>query len=98
MDGNCHVEPVYKTATPEELGAASLVMLAIQGMGCRNCATRVQNSLIQVKGVIDAEVYHSYGVAEVIYNPNLTTHEALLEAVARDGGDGRHEYRAQIYG
>lgn len=98
MDDQCHVEPVQKTATPEEMGTTSLVMLAVQGMGCRNCATRVQNSLIQVKGVIEAEVYHTSGVAEVIYNPKLTTGDALVEAVARAGGDGRHEYRAQIFG
>lgn len=98
MEENCHVEPIHKTATPEEMNSTSLVMLAVSGMGCRNCATRVKNSLIQVKGVIDAEVYHSSGVAEVIYNPNLTTQTALVEAVARAGGDGRHEYRARVYG
>jgi copper chaperone CopZ len=97
MENNCHVEPVNKTVTPEELESTSLVTLAVRGMGCRNCATRVQNSLIQVKGVIDAEVYHTSGVAEVIYNPNLTTRDALVEAVARAGGDGKHEYRAWIY-
>jgi len=98
MNDQCHVEPVQKTATPEEMGTTSLVILAVQGMGCRNCATRVQNSLIQVKGVIDAEVYHTSGIAEIIYNPNLTTQMALVEAVALAGGDGRHEYRAWIYG
>lgn len=97
MENNCHIEPVKKTITPEELESTSLVMLTIQGMGCRNCATRVQNSLIQVKGVIDAEVYHTSGVAEVIYNPNLTTQDALVEAVTQAGGDGKHEYRAWIY-
>ena len=78
------------------MNSTSLIMLAVSGMGCRNCATRVKNSLIQVKGVIDAEVYHTSGVAEVVYNPNLTTPMALVEAVAQAGGDGRHEYRARI--
>ncbi|HEX7973117.1 MAG TPA: heavy metal-associated domain-containing protein [Anaerolineales bacterium] len=98
MEQDCHVEPVNKTITSEEMETASLVMLAVQGMGCRNCATRVRNSLIQVRGVIDAEVYHTSGVAEVIYNPNLITQAALLEAVARAGGDGKHEYQARLYG
>ena len=97
MDDQCQVEPVQKTVTQEEMETTSLIMLAVRGMGCPNCATRVKNSLIQVNGVIDAEVYHTSGVAEVIYNPNLTTQAALLEAVARAGSDGRHEYRAWLY-
>jgi len=97
MDDQCHVELVQKTVTPEEMETTSLVMLAVQGMGCRNCATRVKNSLIQVKGVIEAEVYHTSGIAEIIYNPNLTTQMALVEAVAQAGNDGRHKYRAWIY-
>lgn len=98
MDDQCHVEPIQKKATPEETESTSLIRLAVLGMGCPNCATRVRNSLIRVTGVIDAVVEHTFGIAEVIYNPNLTTQDALVNAVARAGGDGRHEYRAQIYG
>lgn len=98
MENNCHVEPIYKTVAPEERESTTQIMLTVQGMGCRNCATRVQNSLIQVKGVTDAEVSHISGIAEVIFSPSLTTQMELLEAVARAGGDGRHEYRALIYG
>lgn len=98
MEENCRVEPNNKEITAEEMETSSLVILAVSGMGCRNCATRVRNSLIQVKGVIDADVYHTIGVAEVIYNPKLTDHAALIEAVAKAGGDGRHSYNAWIYG
>jgi copper chaperone CopZ len=62
-------------------------------MGCPNCAARVRNSLISLKGVVDAEVDHTIGMAEVVFNPSLTAIPALIEAVARAGGDGRHEYR-----
>lgn len=97
MKEQCHVEPLQKTAASIEMETTSEVILAVQGMGCSNCANRVRNSLIQINGVIDAVVNHIFGVAEVIYNPNLTTREALASAVARAGGDGRHEYRAWIY-
>jgi copper chaperone CopZ len=97
MDKECHVEPVRKTIKPEEMEVTTQVTLAIQGMGCPNCAIRVQNSLIKVSGVIEAEVNHMSGVADVVYNPNLTTQKVLVEAVVHAGGDGRHSYSAQIF-
>lgn len=97
MEEQCHVEPLQKTATHEEKQSTNLIVLAVQGMGCPNCANRVRNSVIQVDGVVDALVDHTYGLAQVIYNPNLTNQEALIDAVARAGGDGRHEYRAWMY-
>jgi copper chaperone CopZ len=97
MDDQCHVEPLQKTATHEEKQSTTLIMLAVQGMGCTNCAARVQNSLLQINGVVAAIADHEYGLAQVIYNPDLTTQEALIDAVARAGGDGRHEYRAWVY-
>ena len=65
-------------------------------MGCPNCAARVRNSLIALTGVVEAYVDHTAGMAQVNFNPNLTNLPALVEAVAQAGGDGRHEYRAQL--
>ena len=96
MDENCHVEPLQKAATADEQKITTWTLLAVYGMGCPNCANRVRNSLISLKGVVDAEVDHRIGTAEVVFNPNLTAISALIEAVARAGGDGRHIYRAQL--
>ena len=98
MDENCHVEPLQKTATAEEQQTTTSALLAVWGMGCPNCAARVRNSLLSLKGVVDAEVDHTIGMAEVVFNPSLTTVPALIEAVARAGGDRRHRYRAQLWG
>jgi len=95
MDENCHVELLQKTATAEEQQTTTSALLAVWGMGCPNCAARVRNSLISLKGVVDAEVDHTIGMAEVVFNPSLTAIPALIEAVTRAGGDGRHEYRAR---
>jgi copper chaperone CopZ len=95
MDENCHVEPLQKTATSEEQQTTTSALLAVWGMGCPNCAARVRNSLLALHGVNNAEVDHTIGMAEVVFNPNLTAIPALIEAVARAGGDGRHEYRAR---
>ncbi len=96
MDENCHVEPLQKTATPEEQQATTSALLAVGGMGCPNCAARVRNSLLALTGVVEAQVLLETGVAEVTYNPSLTDIPALINAVAQAGGDGRHDYRAQV--
>ena len=65
-------------------------------MGCQNCANRVRNSLVSLKGVVDARVDHNIGKAQVAYNPDLTGIDDLVAAVASAGGDGRHEYGARL--
>ncbi len=45
--------------------------------------------------MVSAYVDHTLGMAKVTFNPELVTVPLLIEAVARAGGDGRHEYRAR---
>ncbi len=96
MDENCHVDPIQKTATAEERQATTATLLAVQGMGCPNCAARVRNSLLSLAGVVEAKVVLDLAIADVTYNPGLTNVPALIRAVAGAGGDGRHEYRAEV--
>ncbi len=96
MDENCHVEPLQKVATVDERTNTTWTLLAVHGMGCPNCANRVRNSLITLNGVIEACVDHVRGLADVEFNPNLVTIPALIDAVARAGSDGRHNYRAVL--
>jgi len=96
MDEQCHVEPLQKVATDDERSKTPWTLLAVYGMGCPNCAARVRNSLLSLYGVIEAYVDHVFGMAQVVFNPELATVEALLLAVARAGNDGRHEYGAQL--
>jgi copper chaperone CopZ len=98
MSDDCHVEPVHKTATAEELEQSTLIFLAVFGMGCPRCAMRVRNSLLTITGVSNAYVDHLAGMAQVVFNPVLTTVPALLDAVTRAGGDGRHNYWAAYLG
>ena len=94
MTEHCHVEPVQKTASAEELAELTEIWLAIFGMGCPTCARRVTNSLLSLSGVVEALVDHLAGMAKVTYNPTITAIPALLEAVERAGNDGRHTYWA----
>ena len=95
MDEKCHVDPIEKIATVEERQNSASALLAVKGMGCPNCAARVRNSLLSLSGVVDAQVLLEAGMAEIKYNPDLTNVLALVDAVARAGGDARHQYRAQ---
>lgn len=93
---DCHVEPINKAVTDDELAQESRVLFEVLGMGCVNCATRVRNSIIGLHGVVSAEVDHMRGLADVSYNPGLTTVEEMVQVVAQAGGDARHEYRAFV--
>lgn len=97
MDDNCYVEPIYKNAASEdEIRNADRALLAVWGMGCPNCATRVRNSLLSVEGVIGVDVYLNMAMAEVRYDGRRVLPQALVNAVSSAGNDDRHEYRAQL--
>jgi copper chaperone CopZ len=97
MEENCYVEPIYKTAvSAQQLQQADRATLAIWGMGCQNCVTRVRNSLLATEGVYGVDVYLNMALAEVMYDSKRVLPKQLLEAVAQAGNDGRHEYRAQL--
>jgi copper chaperone CopZ len=93
MDPKCHVEPVTKVATPEELVEVQRLRLNILGMGCENCALRVKNSLLSLLGVVTAEVDHLNASATVSYNPGMVDLMDLAEAVTNADASGRHDYR-----
>lgn len=96
MDENCHVEPIEKVINVDELSEARIAALAVSGMGCVNCGTRVRNSLLALNGVVSADVDWQRGLALVDYVPAQTTLDALVNAVAAAGNDGRHDYRARV--
>jgi copper chaperone CopZ len=95
MDENCHVDPIQKEPSSEELASNEATSLAIRGMGCPNCAMRVRNSLLALEGVSTAYVDHAIGLANVMFNPNMASIADIVKAVSDAGGDGRHEYFAR---
>ena len=95
MENQCHVDAIEKESSPADVNDAIIARLAVDGMGCINCGTRVRNSLLAVAGVVSADVDWQSGLALVDYVPAKTTIVALVRAVADAGNDGRHHYRAQ---
>ena len=97
MDENCYIEPIYKnSALANQLQKADKATLAVQGMGCENCATRVRNGLLSLDGVYGVDVYLNMALAEVTYDGKKISAQRLVEAVSRAGNDGHHEYRAEL--
>jgi copper chaperone CopZ len=93
---NCHVEPVNKPLDKEALASAEAAYLAVWGMGCPRCATRVRNGLLSLDGVLLADVFLDRGMAAAAYDPERVSPKDLVAAVAGAGNDGRHHYRAEI--
>ena len=96
MDESCYVEPINKTASADQLRKADSALLAVRGMGCENCATRVRNSLLALDGVYTADIYLNMAMAEVSFDSQKVSAQMLVEAVTRAGNDGRHECRAEL--
>jgi Cu+-exporting ATPase len=61
--------------------------LAITGMTCAACATRIEKSLHQVPGVGEASVNLALERAQVRFDPARTTTEQLIAAVREAGYD-----------
>ena len=69
------------TATPDE----QRVAFPVTGMTCAACQGRVQRTLEQAPGVVDASVNLMTGTATVTYDPSSTTPGALVETVRGTG-------------
>lgn len=93
---NCQVEPVQKSLDPARLPAAMVGYLAVGGMGCPRCATRVRNGLLALEGILMSEVFLEEGLAAVAFDPAQVSPSDLVSAVAAAGNDGRHRYQADI--
>lgn len=65
--------------------ASEEVVLDIEGMTCASCATTVRKALMQLDGVLDAEVTYTPAQARVRYDPGRVS-EAALTTATRNAG------------
>jgi len=93
---NCHVEPIIKPLDTNALESALVSLMAVSGMGCPRCATRVSNSLLSVDGVLSADVKLEQGVVAAAYDPEQVDTSDLINAVSLAGNDGHHNYQANV--
>ena len=92
---NTGLEMTTTDTTPETTTPAASVesaQLAVEGMHCASCVTRIERELKAVPGVLDAAVSLPTGEARVRYTPAAVQVAQLEQAVRRAG------YRAQPKG
>lgn len=93
---NCQVLPLDKPASLQQLAEAATAFFLISGMGCSTCATRVRNGLLQIEGVVAADVILNRHLARVWYNPEVLQPESLPARLPAVTADGRHHYTAHL--
>ncbi len=96
MHQDIFVEPLKKSVNEEAANEAQMALLAIVGMRCPNCVTRVHNRLLSLEGVVSADIDLERGLAFVDYVPAKTNPQALVLAVSGAGDADRHNYRAVV--
>ena len=96
MHENYHIEPLPRAAIPQWQRTTTAALLAVEGLDCPSCVTQVRNSLLALTGVVEAQVLPSLGLAHITSNPRSTNIPALMKAVMRAGGDGRHMYTVRL--
>lgn len=96
MDDSCNIKPVQKTSSAEENQKTLQAYLAISGLNCPNCATRVRNALISTFGVTNAIIDHADGLGEVTYNPDMIQPASFVEVISKAGDGGKHSYSAMV--
>lgn len=61
------------------------VTIKLGGMVCRACAQTIEENLLQIRGVIAAEVSYWKSEARVEYDPELTNEDAIKQSIERTG-------------
>lgn len=92
----CHVTPFSKVVSQEQLSQAATALLLVRGMGCPTCALRVRNGLLQIDGVLAADVVLSSSLARVWYDPGVVQPDFVASAMSAFAGDGKHHYTAHL--
>src|SRR6185369_4335632 len=69
------------------MAATETIELRVTGMHCASCQSRVQRSLAEQVGVVDASVNLILNSAAVTFDPAATTPERLVQAIRETGYD-----------
>jgi Cu+-exporting ATPase len=79
----------YSAAAPpaKKECAAELqkIRLAIKGMSCASCVTRIERALENCPGAVSANVNPATATADVVYRPTKTNLDAFDQAIAASG-------------
>ena len=85
-----------KQGSPRQLAQAATVILLVRGMDCPACALRVRNALLQIEGVVAADVALDHGLAKIWYDAQRVQPELLAVRLPTLADDANHHYTAQL--
>lgn len=75
----------FTTAAQKEQqpAAGKTATLKVSGMSCGACAARVEKAAKEIDGVKAAKVDQPKGIAEITYDAEKTTPEAIAKAISK---------------
>jgi copper chaperone CopZ len=68
-------------SSESELGELRELKLKVDGMTCESCAEAIERSLMQVNGIVKADVSYAEGKAVVVYDPSTISRQGVVESV-----------------
>ena len=74
-----------ETAVDVSKADGTQLALAVTGMHCGKCSSKITVALTNVDGVNAASVDHEKGTAQIAYDAKKTNPEALIKAIAAVG-------------
>ncbi|MGE5140754.1 MAG: heavy-metal-associated domain-containing protein [Rudaea sp.] len=92
----CPVELVEKPICQDELTEARMARVVVLGIVCPNCAARVRKALLELDGVLSADVDWKSGLALIDHIPSIAGASALLRAIAAAGADAEHCFQGTV--
>ncbi len=92
----CFEERVDIGFDQEAVSEAQIVVLAVSGMKCSNCANRVHNGLVRTPGVLWSAVDLETARVFVAFVGDLTALSDLTTAVITAGFISNHTYSARV--
>jgi len=75
---------------------ADYALLAVQGMGCPNCAKCIEDSLLTQDGIYSVDVYLNMAVAEICFDSHKISAQLLVERIPRGSRDGLYRFSVQL--
>jgi len=93
----CFVEPVVKPWDPKRFHEAVVAYLGVSGMGCIGCKMRVHKGLLNLNGVLLANVELQDGSVMALYNPKQVSPSDLIRAIENAAGEDGRRFWAALY-
>jgi copper chaperone CopZ len=98
QNGISVTDSLDKSTALNAFSTAVATIFNVWNMDCPECAQCLRLGLSTLNGVLKVDIFYEQGIAVVIYDPDLTSAEDLLQAVRTIGEEECRFYGAEIIG